>query len=79
MGVVERGKVQKLKDALFEVTGLMRYRDDRGRVSHLFPGGRSSEMLKKAVKMSIDPEQDNDQVLAAVLIENLTGHSIPNG
>ena len=88
MGVVKRGKRQKLSDALFEVTGLMRYRDDRSRVSHLFPGGRSEEMLKKAVRMRIDPEQDNDQVQvaldpdsigAAVLIENLTGHSIPNG
>ena len=79
MGVAQRGKGEKLRDTLLSLTGLRRYRDDRSGISHRFPGGRSEEMLKKAVTMRIASERTDDAVQARVLIRNLTGHSIPNG
>jgi Cytochrome c554 and c-prime len=68
------------RSSLYGLTGLERYLDDRGVVSHLMPGSRSEEMLKKAVRMSISGVAVEDDLLVADLeIENLAGHPIPDG
>ncbi len=77
--VVQLSGFDKFKNMLYALTGLTRYRDDRRRVSHTFPGGRSEEMLKRAVKMEIEAESAGDDIKATVALRNLTGHSIPNG
>lgn len=70
---------QRLANKLYDLTGLLRYRDDRGQASHKFQGAHSEEMLKKGVDMQIRAERAGDRIKAVVAIENLTGHSIPNG
>jgi len=78
MGVMpERSKfVAKL----FSLTGLERYLDDRKRVSHLIPGGRDADMLKKAVKMQfVSAEVSNRELRVELELENKAGHSVPNG
>lgn len=77
--VVQLSGFDKFKNRLYGLAGLTRYRDDRRRVSHTFPGGRSEEMLKHAVRMEIDAEPAGKEIKATVALTNLTGHSIPNG
>lgn len=65
---------------LFSLTGLQRYLDDRNRVSHLMPGSRDAEMLKRAVKMRFVSADVQDGMLRVELeLENKAGHSIPDG
>ena len=78
MGVVERTLTDKVSSGLFSLTGLNRYRDVTF-TNHTFPGGRSETMLKRAVAMDIGYRLSEDEIKATVAIENLTGHSIPNG
>jgi formate-dependent nitrite reductase cytochrome c552 subunit len=78
MGVVELTVMDKIKNGLYQLVGLKRYKDARY-TNHSFPGGRSEEMLKRAVKMNMDYQIAGNDVAVTVTIENLTGHSIPNG
>ncbi|GBC81584.1 hypothetical protein HRbin10_00696 [bacterium HR10] len=77
--VVRLSGFDRVKNMLYALAGLMRYRDDRGRVDHTFPGGRSEELLRRAVRMEIEAEPAGEEIRATVALTNLTGHSIPNG
>jgi hypothetical protein len=78
MGVKKGGS--KIIRTLFSLTGLQRYLDDRNRVSHLMPGGRNADMLKRAVKIKFTGAEIKDGTLQAELeLENKAGHSVPNG
>ena len=79
MGVVQRTTGSRVLEKLYRLVGLQRYRDDRGRVSHLFPGGRSESLLRKSVEMRIKAEQAEDRITAAVILTSRAGHTIPNG
>ena len=77
MGVMAEGSGPH---PLFEATGLDRYLDDRGRVSHLMPGGRNEEMLKRAVEMRISRAvRSGEKLLVDLEIENRAAHNIPDG
>lgn len=78
MGVKKGGS--KFIRTLFSLAGLQRYLDNRNRVSHLMPGGRNADILKKAVKMKFTSAEVNDGVLQVGLeLKNKAGHSVPNG
>lgn len=66
--------------ALYDATGLQRYLDDRGNVSHLMPGGRNEEMLKKAVVLRFaDVGHSENRLIVELELENKAAHSIPDG
>ncbi len=78
MGVMK--EKSRFLNWLFSLTGLQRYLDDRGRVSHLMPGSRDPDMLRRAVKMRFLRAEVQKGILQVELeLENRTGHSIPDG
>jgi Cytochrome c554 and c-prime len=68
-----------IKDALLRLVNLDRYAENREFRGHRFPGSHDAEVLKTAVKTSFEVQRKKNKVQIRVGLENLTGHSIPNG
>jgi len=68
-----------IKNTLLGLVNLDRYAENKVFRGHRFPGSHDAEFLKTAVKTSFEVQRKKNKVLIRVDLENLTGHSIPNG
>ena len=47
--------------------------------SHVFPGGRSTDMLQKAVALRLSGAFREDRLVVIATVRNLTPHRVPDG
>ena len=68
------------KDRLLDLLNLGRYVENKLLPNHRFLGSHDPAFTRTAVIASLEvQEKGSDEIVAQVSIENLTGHSMPNG